>query len=572
MGTADERTGGWFGAEGQVSQLRGTAFKFSCLGATVLALALVFVFLLYVFNDAIQPATADVGWLLTVTGTIALPAAALAVYYYRRDTRAGEVAYTALGMPIVTGLLAGGAVIVFRHVITPRGWLAFVVASGIAYGTLALHARIRARSSSELERAAIVVLVPVLAIVGVPGFSVDYPIRTPMLGQELFHLSASIPTLVPSLRGLIRSLPVLPIASVSLLLTFALPIAAAAAWHIRHVRNSDRNAAIAGAAPVTVASLGLVAAPLVGLSATTWIVATTVVGVPTGLYVESVFRRDEGVAGLAFPVVIGAGVLLGAVVVETFGFAGPDLWLNRNFLTSGHNTTPRDAGIYPALVGSVMMLVVVAVTAFPVGVGAAVYLEEYSPSQGRLSAVVELIEINIANLAGVPSVVYGVLGLALFVRGIGMRSGIIIVGGLTVGLLILPIVIVAAQEAIRGVPDSLRNASYGMGATKWQTVRNVVLPRAMPGILTGTILALGRAIGETAPLLMIGMAAVVRVPPNSFFSLSSAMPRQIYSWSRLIDADFRYGVLAAGVVTLLVVLLMLNGSAILLRNKYQRRE
>nr|WP_312854296.1 ABC transporter permease subunit [Natronococcus sp. JC468] len=130
--------------------------------------------------------------------------------------------------------------------------------------------------------------------------------------------------------------------------------------------------------------------------------------------------------------------------------------------------------------------------------------------------------------------------------------------------------IVSTQEANRNVPDSVRQASYGVSATRWQTVRSVVLPRAMPGILTGTILAFGRAIGETAPLLMIGAAAVVRVPSDTFTSLFSAMPRQISSWSKLIDADFRYGVLAAGVVTLLVVLLMLNGSAILLRNKYQR--
>ncbi|MFC4437576.1 MULTISPECIES: phosphate ABC transporter permease PstA [Natrialbaceae] len=572
MGAADKRTGRWFGAEGRVSQLRGTAFKLSCLGATMLALALVFVFLLYVFNDAIQPATADTGWLLTVVGTIVLPAVVLAAYYYRRDTRAGEVAYTALGAPIVTTLLGGGVVIVFRHVIAPREWLALVIAAGVAYGLLGAHTRFRGSSASVSERTAVAVLVPILAVVGVPGFGVDYPVRTPLLGQELFHLSVSVPSLVPSLRSLILSLPVLPIAPVSLLLAFTIPIAAAAARYIRRVRASDRSAALAGGATVAAAGLGLVAAPAIGLSATAWIIGATVVGVPTGLYVESVLRRGEGVAGLAFPVAVGIGAVACAVVVETFGFAGPDLWLDWQFLTSGHSTTPRDAGIYPALVGSVMMLVVVAVAAFPVGVGAAVYLEEYSPSQGRPSSLVELIEINIANLAGVPSVVYGVLGLALFVRGIGMQSGIIVVGGLTVGLLILPIVIVSAQEAIRGVPESLRQASYGMGATKWQTVRSVVLPRAMPGILTGTILALGRAIGETAPLLMIGMAAVVRVPPDSFFGLSSAMPRQIYSWSRLIDADFRYGVLAAGVVTLLVVLLMLNGSAIILRNRYQRQE
>ncbi|NKE38077.1 phosphate ABC transporter permease PstA [Natronococcus sp. JC468] len=572
MATTDEETGHWFGADGQVSQIQGALFRLSCLGATLLALGLVFVFLLYVFNNAFRPATADTGWLLTIVGAVILPAIALAVYYYQRDTRAGEVAYTSFGLPIVMTLLAGGVVIFFNHIVTAHEWLALVVAGTVAYGVIKLHQQVRGNSALALERAAIVILAPVLAIVGVPGFSVDRSIQTPLLGQELFDLSFSVPALVPSLRDLILAQPTLPIASVSLLLTFTVPIAAAAAWHIRRVRNRDRDGIIAGGMTIAVASLGLVVAPLIGFSATGWIILATVVGVPVGLYGESVLRRDKGITGLAFPVVVGLGTVLALVVIETLGFAGPNSWLDWSFLTSAHDTTPREAGIYPALVGSVMMLIVVAVAAFPIGVGAAVYLEEYAPSQGRLSSIVELIEINIANLAGVPSVVYGILGLALFVRGIGMQAGIVVVGGLTIALLILPIIIVSAQEAIRAVPDSMRQASYGMGATRWQTVRNVVLPKAMPGILTGTILAFGRAIGETAPLLMIGAAAVVRVPPNSFFSLFGAMPRQIYSWSKLINADFRYGVLAAGVVTLLVVLLMLNGSAIVLRNKYQRQE
>jgi phosphate transport system permease protein len=162
------------------------------------------------------------------------------------------------------------------------------------------------------------------------------------------------------------------------------------------------------------------------------------------------------------------------------------------------------------------------------GVGAAIYLEEYAPQSGTAGRFVTFIEINIGNLAGVPSVVYGLLGLALFIRVLTMPSGAVIVGGLAIGLLILPIVIISAQEALRAVPDSHRQASYGMGATKWQTVRNVVLPEALPGILTGTILAVGRAIGETAPLLMIGAAAPVRLAPSGFYDQLPAMPRQIF--------------------------------------------
>jgi len=218
-----------------------------------------------------------------------------------------------------------------------------------------------------------------------------------------------------------------------------------------------------------------------------------------------------------------------------------------------------------------MLLVIVALV-FPAGVGAAIYLEEYAPDSGPAGRLVSLVEINVGNLAGVPSVVYGLLGLALFVKGIGLETGIVLVGGLTVGLLVLPIVIISSMEAIRAVPDSLRQASDGMGATRWQTIRCVVLPQALPGILTGTILALGRAIGETAPLLMIGAAASVRLAPNGFFDKFSAMPRQIFAWSSEFDPDFRFGVLAAGVVTLLAVLLLLNGTAIVIRNKYQQRD
>ncbi|WP_207592721.1 phosphate ABC transporter permease PstA [Halomontanus rarus] len=568
MAGRNESAAGWIGSESQVSRLRGTVFKATCLGATLLALVLMLVFLLYVVNDALQPRTADVGWLATYGVTIGLPALALAGYYYRRDTRAGEVAYTSLGLPIAATVLAGGITILFRHLISPQEWFALVVACAVAIGIIELHGTVH--SAGVIDRLAVVTVVPLLAVVGIPGISVDHTFNTLFLEQELFRIAFSTPELAPSLREVILSSPVLPTDPHALLLAFTVPVAGAGSLYVRRVRESDRDAALVGVGAVLAAGSGLVLAPLAGLSSTAWIVLATVVAVPVGLYVELVVRRGDGVSGLAFPVVVGLGALLGTVAVGAAGFAGPDTWLTWEFLNNPHSRTPRDAGIYPALVGSVLMLVVVAVAAFPVGVGAAIYLEEYAPNQGRLGTIVELIEINIANLAGVPSVVYGVLGLALFVRTVGMRTGIVLVGGLTIGLLILPIVIVSAQEAIRAVPDSLREASYGMGATKWQTTRNVVLPRAIPGIMTGTILAFGRAIGETAPLLMIGAAAVVRLPPESFMGKFSAMPRQIFTWSTEIEYEFRYGVLAAGVLTLLVVLLMMNASAIVVRNKYQR--
>jgi phosphate transport system permease protein len=212
-------------------------------------------------------------------------------------------------------------------------------------------------------------------------------------------------------------------------------------------------------------------------------------------------------------------------------------------------------------------MIVVALISFPVGVGAAIYLEEYA-SEGRLKRI---IDVNISNLAGVPSVVYGLLGLGAFVRYGGLTPGTVIVGGATLTLLILPIVIISAREAIRSVPDTQRQASYGMGATRWQTVRKVVLPRAFPGILTGTILALSRAIGETAPLIVIGAPQIFDLP-TTLSDRVGAMPLQLYVWATTFaDPAFYTTVLAAGVVVLLVVMLAMNSVAIVLRNRYQTR-
>ncbi|WP_207589427.1 phosphate ABC transporter permease PstA [Halomontanus rarus] len=260
--------------------------------------------------------------------------------------------------------------------------------------------------------------------------------------------------------------------------------------------------------------------------------------------------------------IVSLAILLAYVTVDAVG------WLDWQFLTSPPHPDPFEAGYYPALVGSIALMVLIALVTFPLGVGAAIYLEEYASD----NLLTRFIQLNIANLAGVPSVVYGLLGLGLFVGLLNLGFGTLLVAGFTVSLLVLPIVIISAQEAIRAVPDSQRQASYGMGATKWQTIRNVVLPRAMPGIMTGTILALGRAIGETAPLIMIGAPTTVFGVPNSLFSKISAMPMQIYTWAQYPSTEFQYGVVAASAVTLLAVLLTINSIAILIRNKYQQQQ
>ena len=301
------------------------------------------------------------------------------------------------------------------------------------------------------------------------------------------------------------------------------------------------------------------------------------IGIAVGTYVWYLLRGQDpeagtasgageidGRLGLLAPVVVFGGLIGGLLGARMADIAGPETWLDVQFILSSSHYEAALAGLHPALVGSLYVGLMVAILSFPIGVGAAIYLEEYAPN----NRWTRLLEINIGNLAGVPSVVYGLLGVGVFVRYAGLPLGAVVVGGFALSLLILPIVIISAQEAIRAVPDSLRQASYGMGATRWQTIRNVVLPRSLPGILTGTILALGRAVGETAPLLMVGYAAVSGVP-DSLTGQGTAMPLQVFAWAREADPLFREHLAAAGALTMLIVMLAMNGIAILIRNKYQ---
>ena len=256
-------------------------------------------------------------------------------------------------------------------------------------------------------------------------------------------------------------------------------------------------------------------------------------------------------------------------------------WLTYDFVTRPQTSEPLTAGVRTAILGSLWTILFTILLAFPIGVGAAIYLEEYA-SDNWLNRI---IQTNINNLAGVPSIVYGILGLAIFVRTLEpLTSGevfglvdpttangrTVLSAGLTLGLLVLPIIIINAQEAIRAVPRSLRNASYGVGATKWQTVWSHVLPNAMPGILTGTILAVSRAIGETAPLVVVGASTAISFDPSSPFSKFTTLPIQIYQWTSRPQDEFR-SLAAAAILMLLILLLSLNASAVLLRNRFSRR-
>lgn len=239
-------------------------------------------------------------------------------------------------------------------------------------------------------------------------------------------------------------------------------------------------------------------------------------------------------------------------------------WLTATFLTSYPSRFPASAGVLPALVSSLWLIGLTALFSVPIGVGAAVYLEEYASASRWRS----LAQLNIANLAGVPSIVYGILGLAVFVRALRFGQSLL-AGSLTMSLLILPVIIIAAREAIRAVPPSIRQAAFALGATRWQTTRHHVLPSALPGILTGVILAISRAIGETAPLIMVGAVAYVAFVPQGPTDSFSCLPIQIYNWTERPQAAF-HELAAAGIIVLLVALLAMNAIAVWIRHRFSK--
>ena len=264
-------------------------------------------------------------------------------------------------------------------------------------------------------------------------------------------------------------------------------------------------------------------------------------------------------AALTWLAVVLLGVLLVHVTRQGLG------WIDWQFLTEFPSRFPEKAGIKSALWGTVWLISFTALISIPVGVAAAIYLEEYAAT----TRVNRLIEINIANLAGVPSIVYGILGLAIFVRWFALGRSVL-AGSMTMSLLVLPVIIMASREAIRSVPPSIRHAAFALGATRWQTVRHHVLPSATPGILTGVILALSRAIGETAPLIMIGALTYVAFVPEGPLDPFTALPIQIFNWASRPQVEF-HALAAAGILVLLIVLLAMNAVAITIRQRSQRK-
>lgn len=266
---------------------------------------------------------------------------------------------------------------------------------------------------------------------------------------------------------------------------------------------------------------------------------------------------------LAFAAILISMVTLAGLLIDLVGRGGSSL--DTQFLTSSPSRIPAKAGILPALVGTLWVTLLVALITFPIGIGAAIYLEEYA-GRGRIA---RLLKINISNLAGVPSIVYGIFGLAIFVRGLDLGRTVF-AASLTLSLLILPVVIISSAEALKAVPPSQREAAYALGATRWQVIRRALLPAAAPGILTGIVLAVGRAVGETAPLILIGAVTFVTfVPTNPFEDKYTVLPIQIFNWANRPQEAF-LEISAAAILVLIALMLLLNGAAIYLRARLSR--
>ncbi len=595
-----------------LKEIKGKAFEGILVAATLVGIAALLVLFGYMFFDAVRPLTASAEWYLLFFATLVAPTSAFALYSRRHPAvrRMNARAFAA----VFGGLAISLAAWVVFSATGPHGLLLYVLLASISPLAVAGYGKYVERSMFVGPAMVVVTLVVLLWTLGseVLVFALFDLVGLlfgwiPVLGSLRPPVAPSIlvtavstggPTLAVLLYLLRRDssrrsfafVPVVAALSglgtagfdfwlqptvdllpdwVAYLGLVCLPVAAVVAVVVAR-RAAVRQGLTAGGAVIAGnLAVGVIALAL-SVDPSFWVVLFSGAVVPVGYVVgDAVVANRKGRVGLLGPFVLIGGVLFGALLEDVINATGPDTWITPTLLLSTWNgIEPTQAGAYAEIVGSIMIVSVMALMSFPVGVGAAIYLEEYAPETGPAGRFANFIEINIANLAGVPSVVYGILGLALFNNFLDFPPGIVISAGATLGLLILPIVIVSAQEAIRSVPDSLRRGSYGMGASRWQTLRNVVLPEAVPGILTGTILALGRAIGETAPLIVI--AVPVRTStPSGLFDSGAAVPLRIFASAANAIPAYRKGVLAALAVVLLALMLTMNAVAIVLRNRYQ---
>mgnify|MGYP000595619733 CR=1 FL=1 len=575
---------------GRVSRVRGTVFEGISFASSVLGIIVLAMLLAFVVVDAFGLDAADDGWILTYVVTLVVPM--LALWSYRLDdptlvrraaaallvgAPAAFLVEWMLGTVGVSVPVLNGGILYLFAVVVPVTAAVFTVGRDGPVGAAASGVSSRIVAGAMLAVAAMLLfevvppqlwfLVYTFAVVPVVGLTV-YSRRGAWEPASWLRLPVAVFGILAAV-GIHRLVIFLVPYWTMHVWSLAVPIAAGVGALAADGR-STREGLTAGGLTLLGLILGSLAIGTQGIAAGYGLFVLLGL-VPAGIYAARTANVSPERIGLLAPVVVVLGAALGTAIVATLGFAGPDPWLDWGFLTNPTSGDPAQAGFYPAIVGSVLIIAVVAVLSFAFGVGTAVFLEEYTSDEGLVGSLTRLVQINIANLAAVPSVVYGLLGLGLFANLLGFGLGTVVTAGLTLSLLILPITIIAAQEALRAVPDELRQGSDAMGATRWQTTRNVVIPEALPGIFTGTILALGRAIGETAPLLLVGAVTASTAAPSSIADKVSAMPLQLFNWYSL-PAPFPRGVVPAGVVTLLFVLLVMNGTAIVLRNSFERSE
>lgn len=538
MATESEDTGGMHRATGtRLRRLKGQLFEGVLLGSTLVGILSLLVLFGYIAFDAFRPLTASVRWYLLYFGALVAPTAAFTWYARRHpavraaNTMAFAVVFGSLVVSLVTYVVADA--------VSPYDVLIYLLFGVVPPLLVGVYGRVTD------ERTYTGPAIPVASVLGLGVAALLYGVLRPVVGIAAQWIAYF-------------GITTLPVAGV-------IGAVVARRW-------SPRQGVIAIVA-VLLSTLLLAGGLLgAGIDPSFWTVLFSAFVVPVGYVVGStVLTNSEGRIGVLGPFVLIGGVLAGAALERQLAIQGLESFLTPTLLLeSWHGRVASEAGVYPQLVGSIVVVGLMAILAFPVGISAAVYLEEYAPKSGWGSRLATLLEVNISNLAGVPSVVYGLLGLALFRRTLDFGTGIVVSASGTLGLLILPIVVVSAQEAIRAVPDSLREASYGMGASRWQTLRNVVFPEAVPGILTGTILALARAIGETAPLVMIAVSATTYTPPKGLLSSATALPLQIFAARSSALPEFRHGVVPATAIVLLALMLVMNATAVVVRNRYER--
>ncbi|ACV46492.1 MULTISPECIES: phosphate ABC transporter permease PstA [Halomicrobium] len=538
MATQDEGVDQLRQASGtRLRELKGQLFEAALLGATLVGIVSLLILFGYIAFDTFQPLTASAQWYLLYFGTLVAPTAAF-TWYARRDTAVRAVNAKAFAV-VFGGLAVSLVTYVVADSVSPYDVLIYLLFGAIPPLLVGVYGR------TTDERTYTGPAIPVAAVLGLGVAALLYGLVRPVVGIAAQWIAYF-------------GITTLPVAGI-------IGFVVARRWSPRH--------GIMATAAVLLSAF-LVAGGLLGVGTdpSFWVVLFSTFVVPVGYVVGStVGTNSEGRIGVLGPFVLIGGVLAGATLERQLAIKGLESYLTPTLLLeSWHGRVASEAGVYPQLVGSIVVVGFMAILAFPVGISAAVYLEEYAPKSGWGSRFATLLEVNISNLAGVPSVVYGLLGLALFRRTLGFGTGIVVSAAGTLGLLILPIVVVSAQEAIRAVPDSLREASYGMGASRWQTLRNVVFPEAVPSILTGTILALARAIGETAPLVMIAVATTTYTPPEGLFSSATALPLQIYAARSSALPEFRHGVVPAAAIVLLALMLVMNATAVIVRNRYER--